>query len=73
MYGRLLKVKKKAGVQLSLDHCFKEVQVLLLKIKINYLVEFMHDCTIIVGTSVLLVAYKLTLYVLLSSGNSTPL
>jgi len=58
MYGHLLKEKKKVGVQLSLDHCFKKVQVLLLKIKINYLVEFVHECTIIVGTSVLLVAYK---------------
>jgi hypothetical protein len=58
MYGCLLKEKKKAGVQLSLDCCFKKVQALLLKIKINYLVEFVDDCTIIVGTSVLLVACK---------------
>jgi hypothetical protein len=42
----------------KLIRCYQ--QVLLLSIKISYLplVEFMHECTVIAGTTVLFVAHK---------------
>jgi hypothetical protein len=62
-YRLLYPQQKKVSVQLSLDQFCKKVgqmphQVLLsIKIRLNQ-AEFMHECTLIVGTTVLFVAHK---------------
>jgi hypothetical protein len=70
-YMLLYLQQKKVSVQLSLDQFCKKVgkmhhQVLLrINIGLNQ-AEFMHECILIVGTTVLFVAHKYS-YVLLSN------